>query len=50
MLKWDFLVPPSLPAAEVKSVFVCLLNCNSPLKGNELSYYHTLLPHVNHSS
>lgn len=47
MLKWDFLVPPSFPAAEVKSVFVCVLNCNSPLKGNELSYYHTLLPHVN---
>lgn len=43
-------MPFSLPADEVKRMFVCILNCNSPLKGNEFSYYHTLLLHVNCSS
>lgn len=50
MLKWDFLMPFSLPTAEVKRMFVCVLNCNSPLEGNEFSYYHTLLLRVNLSS
>lgn len=50
MLKWDFLMPFSFPAAEVKRMFVCVVNCNSPSKGNEFSDYHSLLRHVNCSS